>query len=70
MLCQEDKKLTKKILTCWIRQARASGGHQLSLKDANFNGINLLEQPAGGERLFHLIMGEGGSGSFRWREPL
>jgi hypothetical protein len=25
-LCQECKKLTKKLLTCWIRQARASGG--------------------------------------------
>jgi hypothetical protein len=41
-LRQEDKKLTKKLLTCWIRQARASGGQQLSLKDANFNVTNSL----------------------------
>jgi hypothetical protein len=39
---QDDKKLTKRLLTCWIRRARASGGQQLSLKDANFNAINSL----------------------------
>jgi hypothetical protein len=41
-LRQEDKKLTKKLLTCWIQHPRACGGQQLTLKDANFNAINLL----------------------------
>jgi hypothetical protein len=41
-LCQGDEKLTKKLLTCWILQPRASGGQQSSLKDANFNAINAL----------------------------
>jgi hypothetical protein len=39
---QEDKKLTKKLLTCWIQHPRACGGQQLTLKDVNFNAINLL----------------------------
>jgi hypothetical protein len=41
-LRQEDKKLTKKLLTCWIQHPRACGGQQLTLKDANFNAINWL----------------------------
>jgi hypothetical protein len=41
-LHQGDKKLTKKLLTCWIRRPRASSGQQSSLKDANFNAINAL----------------------------
>jgi hypothetical protein len=42
MLHQEDKKLMKKLLTCWICCARVSGGQQSSLKDSTFDVINLL----------------------------
>jgi hypothetical protein len=42
ILRQDDRKLTKKLLTCWIQCARASSGQQSTLKDANFNAINLL----------------------------
>jgi hypothetical protein len=34
ILRQENRKLTKKLLTCWIQRARASGGQQSTLKDA------------------------------------
>jgi hypothetical protein len=39
---EDEKKLTKKLLTCWICCARASDGEQLTLKDAKFNVINSL----------------------------
>ena len=42
VLRQDDKKLTKKLLTCWIRCARTCGGQQSTLKDANFHAINSL----------------------------
>jgi hypothetical protein len=42
ILRQDDRKLNKKLLTCWIQRARASGGQQSTLKDANFNAINSL----------------------------
>jgi hypothetical protein len=41
-LRQEDKKLTKNLLTCWIRCTRDSGGQQSTLKDTNFTAINSL----------------------------
>jgi hypothetical protein len=41
-LCQEDKKLAKKLLTCWLQRPIACGGQQLTPKDMNFNVINLL----------------------------